>query len=525
MRHDAAPAASGTPGSSINNITAQLPMHLTLNTARLAGLSALLLVLGVMATGFAAKIFLTGHERTTQAQRAEHQAQLLASSIQALVKHYQLLAQRVAAHATEATLLSDKKTVDRGLFIAQASVALPSVLKLRLLPTGVHEPDGGTPELSFACFDQIARQTGGDKTVAAELHMAGTSSAHIDILAPIVDQEDSKKILGHALLIVDPAALRQSLELFRAEHGFMELHQAAGKDDLLVMSAGDARHKLGNPVSALNIRDTTWRLSYWPSDGVWSPTTQELLLGGGSAALAILSLLLAIVLPRRWLATSLRRDAETFSSFFHDVRTGVLMSSYSFNLGEFNDLARQLRSSGEEIIKDRRALEQRDQSDPLTGVASRSFFEHKLEQMLQQARLGLSSALMLADIDRLKEINAKIGTEAGDTLLRHFSRQLRGALRTGDTVARLESGRFAVLFAFTDLDNIQPLIERLRQHLTEEELDASTGLPRAFSWSAGLTLISKDDRDVVAILTRSEAGLATAQREGGNRTVTHMPPA
>jgi len=53
-------------------------------------------------------------------------------------------------------------------------------------------------------------------------------------------------------------------------------------------------------------------------------------------------------------------------------------------------------------------------------------------------------------------------------------------------VARLENGRFAVLFPFTDLEKIQPIVERLRTRLAEE-FDPGSGMPRAFSWSAGLT--------------------------------------
>jgi hypothetical protein len=48
-------------------------------------------------------------------------------------------------------------------------------------------------------------------------------------------------------------------------------------------------------------------------------------------------------------------------------------------------------------------------------------------------------------------------------------------------------------------------------------------MPRAYSWSAGLTLFSTADLDAVASVQRAEAALATARREGGNRTVTHMP--
>jgi diguanylate cyclase (GGDEF)-like protein len=498
-------------------------MRVALSSARLAALSALLLILGIAAIAFTAYVFLSGHESATRAQHAGQQAQLLAGQLQAFVKQHQLLAQRIATRAAETGLLQDKKAVDRAQPLAQLSLTLPSALKLRLLPVGAREPDGSSPELSYVCFDQIERLTRGEKNVAAEVHLAGSPSAHMDFPAVIHDPE-SKDVLGHVLLSLDPAAVRDSLGAFQAEHGFVELRQVAGSDSLVIASAGQAVFKTGEPASKLNIAGTGWWLNYWPATASWSPDTIELSVGGGAALLGLLSLLAAVVLPRRWLATTLREDAETFSTFFNDVRTGVLMGSYPFRLNEFNALAKQLRSSGEAIIQDRRQLEQRTQNDALTGVASRAHFEQKLEQLHQQARLGLSSAMMVTDIDHLEQINTDIGTEAGDILLKQFARQLREALRTGDTVARLEGGRFATLFPFTDLEKIQPVVERLRQRLTEQ-FDPGTGMPRAFSWSAGLTLISKDDPDMAVILARCEAGLKSAQNNGGNQTVTHMPPA
>jgi len=100
----------------------------------------------------------------------------------------------------------------------------------------------------------------------------------------------------------------------------------------------------------------------------------------------------------------------------------------------------------------------------------------------------LTSVLLIADIDHLEEINAQLGPDAGDTLLKQYARQLRETLRQSDLVARLENGRFAVLFPFTDLEKIQPIVERLRVRLAEEFDPGSAchwrsrGAPASRSW-------------------------------------------
>ncbi|HJW82083.1 MAG TPA: GGDEF domain-containing protein, partial [Acidiferrobacterales bacterium] len=169
-------------------------------------------------------------------------------------------------------------------------------------------------------------------------------------------------------------------------------------------------------------------------------------------------------------------------------------------------------------------LEKKAQNDGLTGLASRPAFESKFEQLHQQARGGLTSVLLISDIDHLEEINTQLGPDAGDTLLKQYARQLREALRQSDLVARLEHGRFAVLFPFTDLEKIQPIVERLRARLAEE-FDPGSGMPRAFSWSAGLTLVAQTDHDAATAFARAEMALKQARANGGNCTVTQMPPA
>jgi diguanylate cyclase (GGDEF)-like protein len=231
-----------------------------------------------------------------------------------------------------------------------------------------------------------------------------------------------------------------------------------------------------------------------------------------------------VTLPQRWLTHALKQDGESFGTLFNDIRTGVLMGQYPFRLQEFSELARQLRHSGEEMIQDRRSLEKKTQNDSLTGLASRPAFDAKLEQLHQQARAGLTSVLMLADIDHLEEVNTQLGPDAGDTLLKQFARQLRDALRQSDVVARLENGRFAVLYPFTDLEKIEPIAERLRARLAKE-FDPGSGMPRAYSWSAGLTLVGQADHDAAIVVTRAEAALKQARANGGNCTITQMPPA
>ena len=499
---------------------------MALSIQRIASTSATLVLLAVLCAAGAAYVLVNSLESGTQQQRAESGAHLLQARVEALVAGYKDSARRLAARAAEIGLLNDNKAVERAALAGQLALALPQLLKLRLLPAGARDVDAGSvPELSYVCLDLLERSEKGQTIPDAELHLSGTPSAHIDVSAPVTDPADSKQVLGHVLLSLDPAMLHSALAALKPGDGYAELRQVTPKGEALVIaSGGDTGLKSGAAPAAQNITGTNWQLAYWPAMAAWSPSLTVLSVSGAAALLALVLLWLSVGLPRRWLTRALRQDSESFRTLFNDIRTGVLMGQYPFRIQEFSDLALQLRRSGEEMIQDRRDLEKKAQNDGLTGLASRPAFESKFEQLHQQARGGLTSVLLISDIDHLEEINTQLGPDAGDTLLKQYARQLREALRQSDLVARLEHGRFAVLFPFTDLEKIQPIVERLRARLAEE-FDPGSGMPRAFSWSAGLTLVAQTDHDAATAFARAEMALKQARANGGNCTVTQMPPA
>jgi diguanylate cyclase (GGDEF)-like protein len=85
-------------------------------------------------------------------------------------------------------------------------------------------------------------------------------------------------------------------------------------------------------------------------------------------------------------------------------------------------------------------------SDPLTGLANRTLFQHRLELAIERSardRVGL--AVLYIDLDDFKQVNDRFGHLAGDALLVLAADRLRTCVRPCDTVARIGGDEFAML--------------------------------------------------------------------------------
>jgi len=131
------------------------------------------------------------------------------------------------------------------------------------------------------------------------------------------------------------------------------------------------------------------------------------------------------------------------------------------------------------------SLRRQSETDPLTRIANRAGFRRLASQVLAAAeRQGHPVALILCDIDGLKQINDVRGHAAGDEVLTGVVRGWRGALRGNDVLARLGGDEFAVLLPDTSPVGAQATVERLRAATSSS---FSAGIA---SWTPGTSLDS-----------------------------------
>jgi len=162
--------------------------------------------------------------------------------------------------------------------------------------------------------------------------------------------------------------------------------------------------------------------------------------------------------------------------------------------------------------------------DSLTGLVNRRRFRAELDQYVSfAARYGGRGAVMVIDIDGLKEVNDRAGHQAGDTLIRRVAEVMRERVRATDIVARLSGDEFAVLMPQTDTAGALQLGEDLRAQVAEgmplnTEIDGST-------ISVGVAMFGgQGEVGAESVLVAADQAMYEAKREGRNRiTLFHAP--
>jgi len=185
-------------------------------------------------------------------------------------------------------------------------------------------------------------------------------------------------------------------------------------------------------------------------------------------------------------------------------------------------LVQQLETSANEVMQLTQNLERAQAeavNDPLTGLLNRRGFEQAISKAFDGSTQVVGASLLLADLDRFKQINDAHGHLVGDQVLKAFAQILRSRIKGADIAARLGGDEFAVLMLETDLAGGLALAEQIRTKLLQGRL-------RPFDRPESLGTITvsigvaqaETPRDLQALLQEADSALYTA-KNGGRNTI------
>ena len=224
-----------------------------------------------------------------------------------------------------------------------------------------------------------------------------------------------------------------------------------------------------------------------------------LALGAPLGLLTVEALLVGVAPVPTWIMTRLESELTVY--LYVTLSTTIVFSAFGYFVGRKSD-----------------RLDAMSLTDALTGLGNRRQLDRRVSDELARAsRYHTPLALLLIDVDRLKDINDRGGHQAGDRALKLVAKAIATAARKTDSVARFGGDEFALLAPETTAEDAMALAERIREHVNADGIGS-------LSVSIGLADLHRAPSHEPEALYQAADRALYASKTGGRNCVSSLPP-
>jgi diguanylate cyclase (GGDEF)-like protein/putative nucleotidyltransferase with HDIG domain len=166
-------------------------------------------------------------------------------------------------------------------------------------------------------------------------------------------------------------------------------------------------------------------------------------------------------------------------------------------------------------------LEAEARVDPKTGLFNARHFGLALnEEIIRAERFERPLALIMADLDLLRDINNSYGHLAGDAVLKGIAEVFRTQLRHYDVPSRFGGEEFSILLPETSAEEAIEIAERIRRAVAARSFDVETSSqPISATVSIGIAAYPRDGQDANELIHQADLAVYRAKLQGRNRVL------
>jgi two-component system cell cycle response regulator len=165
-----------------------------------------------------------------------------------------------------------------------------------------------------------------------------------------------------------------------------------------------------------------------------------------------------------------------------------------------------------------RQLEETSRIDPVTRLPNhRAIQEWATWQLMAAAQNGFSVWVVLADVDSFGQINERYGREAGDAVLKDFSRIVKDSSLPSDIVGRMGDDELICLMTHVSKPYVAAAIERYRTRFAEHEFRFGGKIVTATASFGAIGFEGEEAPPFARLVLDAETALKAAKKAGGNQ--------
>lgn len=178
---------------------------------------------------------------------------------------------------------------------------------------------------------------------------------------------------------------------------------------------------------------------------------------------------------------------------------------------------KKIEEKQQQLIQINEELQHISNTDNLTGIGNRRFFQQKLLINIDQfEKHRIPFSLLVMDIDHFKQVNDKYGHAIGDLVLAQLGVLLKTAARDQDIPARFGGEEFILLLGQTDEEKAFEIAQQLIKQF-EKTIWPSVG---RLTVSIGCTTFKKGDTES-SVFEHADDALYESKRNGRNQATQY----
>lgn len=183
------------------------------------------------------------------------------------------------------------------------------------------------------------------------------------------------------------------------------------------------------------------------------------------------------------------------------------------------ELEQVVENRTKELAEANRLLQIQTNTDSLTNIGNRRFFDQMLVQEWSRGqRGGTPLALIMLDIDHFKRFNDRYGHLAGDACLQALAKALaESGRRAGELAARYGGEEFAILLPNMDKQIVLETATQIHQRVLSLAIPHTDSLLGIVTVSIGVAILQPSNQLLpVELVRQADAALYRAKTNGRN---------